>query len=355
MKYNHEETSKKRPVLKIVGAVAGFLAFFAVAGVLALSRWYSNALEPLSVEGDKKVASITVESGWSASKIADELESNGIIKNKTAFKWFVDRSGQKQKLQAGTYSVSSSNSVEEIVDILVGGKVVTKTFTILPAKRLDQLESAFIDAGFDPASVEAAFTKTYEHPITESLPDSQSLEGYIFPETYQVSLEASPRDIIRQSLDEFQKQIDDLGLKSDFDELGLSLHEAFTLASIVERESPGVEDHSKIAQVFRKRLDIGMQLGADATFYYAAEITGKPAHPDLDSPYNTRLYAGLPPGPISNFTIEALKAIANPADADYLYFVSGDDGTTYFSSTLDEHRALTAKYCIELCKLPSQR
>src|SRR5690606_19503304 len=138
----------------------------------------------------------------------------------------------------------------------------------------------------------------------------------------------------------------------------LSLHQAIILASIVHKESYDFEDQRQVAQVFLKRLEMGIPLGADATFRYAAAIAGQEPSVDFESPYNTRINAGLPPGPIANFEIEALRAVASPDDSDYLYFVHGDgchdeDSTTpcvtYFSKTQSEHEANTIKYCREYC------
>jgi UPF0755 protein len=127
------------------------------------------------------------------------------------------------------------------------------------------------------------------------------------------------------------------------------VRQAITLASIVEKEVSNGNDRRQVAQVFLLRLQKKMVLGSDVTYIYAAAITGQTASPDLDSPYNTRKYLGLPPGPISNVSDSSLDAVAYPADGDYLYFVAGDDGKTYFSHTEAEHERLAAEHCIKLC------
>ena len=122
--------------------------------------------------------------------------------------------------------------------------------------------------------------------------------------------------------------------------------------SLVQQEVGDTEVQKQVAQVFLKRLKEDIQLGSDVTFFYAAELTGEDPSPSLDNPYNTRLYKGLPPGPIGTVTRGSLNAVANPAKGDFLFFVAGDDGNTYFSKTLEEHNANVKKHCIELCKLP---
>jgi UPF0755 protein len=131
---------------------------------------------------------------------------------------------------------------------------------------------------------------------------------------------------------------------------GLSMHEGIILASIVEQEVSTPEDRAKVAQVFYNRMKRGMLLQSDVTAFYGAHILGVSPSTHVDSPYNTYVHPGLPVGPISNVSATSLQAVANPANSDYLYFVAGDDGTTYFSHTQAEHEALVRQYCIKLCK-----
>jgi UPF0755 protein len=131
----------------------------------------------------------------------------------------------------------------------------------------------------------------------------------------------------------------------------LNFTQAVILASIVEREVNTARDRPLVAQVFLKRLNEDMALGADSTFVYAAEKDGKPPAINYPSPYNTRLHKGLPPGPIANFTVDAIEAVANPANTDYLYFVTGDDNITRYAKDAEGHQKNVEKYCGERCKL----
>jgi len=130
------------------------------------------------------------------------------------------------------------------------------------------------------------------------------------------------------------------------------LYQGITLASIIQREVSGTKDQSQVAQVFYSRLAQGTPLGSDVTYQYAAKKLGVTPSPSLDSPYNTRKYAGLPPGPIATPGLSALQAVATPAPGDYLYFLSGDDNVTYFARTDAEHEANIQNHCHKKCLLP---
>ena len=319
-----------------------------IASVFGLKYWYNENLKPASVVPEESI--VTITPGMSAGDVATLLEEDALIRNVRAFQWYVDRAGVKNMLQAGVYRLSPTYSVAEIVDIIVEGRVDTRLVAIPAGLRLDQIEQALSDAGYHPSEVQAAVNKTYDHALLGYKPEGASLEGYIFPESYQVTSDTTPAQLIEHALDEFSANLSQAMLDK-IERQGLSLHEAITLASIIQKEASDPEIQPTIAQVFLKRLREGIQLGSDVTFFYASAIAGVQPTLDIDSPYNTRRYEGLPPGPISNFPINALEAVANPSNTDYLYFVAGDDGVTYFSKTIEEHEALTAEHCIELCKL----
>ncbi len=138
-------------------------------------------------------------------------------------------------------------------------------------------------------------------------------------------------------------------LREAFSRQGLTVHQAVTLGSIIEQEVSNEPDRAQVAQVFLKRYKSDISLGSDPTAFYGAIKDGKEPSVGYDSPYNTRIYKGLPPGPIGNVSESSLNAVANPAGTDWLYFVAGDDGKTHFSKTLEEHEELTRRYCTKLC------
>lgn len=348
---HNERHDNRRGWMRLVLIVIPIVAIFTAVSLYAVNQWYEENLQALTTQETEDVV-VVIENGSSVREIGDQLKDLGVIRNSTVFTWYVGRQEDRPELQAGTYRINPTQAVEGIVEMLATGDVATNLYTILPSRRIDQLQEDFIEFGFPENEVVTAINARYkDHPLFANLPANATLEGYIFPETYEITVESTVADILRRSFDELDNSID-AELRAGIKKQGLSIHEAVTLASIIEKESSGVQDQSKIAQVFLSRLDQGIILGSDVTFFYAAAVTGERASPELDHPYNTRLYGGLPPGPISNFNLSALRAVANPASTDYLFFVAGDDGVTYFSRTQAEHESLAARHCIELCKLP---
>lgn len=304
---------------------------------IAVNRVYTSNLKPLS--SSETFQLIEVPLGATVQDIADDLESKSIIRKSWAFQWYVRTKGVRDKLQAGTYALRPNQSVQDIVDIMTTGKVDTTSFTILPNRTISEIEQDLINkAGFTPADVEAALEPTqYErHAALSDKPPGVSLEGYLFPETFQKNASTTAADIVRASLDQMQKQLTP-DIRQAFVKKGFNVHEAVTLASVVESEVGVPEERQKVAQVFLKRLGIGMKLQSDVTVHYGRTVKS--------DAYSTYDHAGLPPGPISNVSASSLKAVANPATTDYLFFVTGDDGITYFSSTEQEHSQLVRQHC----------
>jgi UPF0755 protein len=235
--------------------------------------------------------------------------------------------------------------------MLKNGEVDTSFITVLPGKRLAELKEAFLKSGYTEAEIDEALNanRYRGHASLKDLPAGATLEGYIYPETLKITSVGGLPTVIDLALTELDKQITP-DLLAKLSQKNLNLHQAFTLASIVEKETSTLSDRPKVAQVFLKRLSIDMSLGSDVTFIYAAKEQGVEPNVSIDSPYNTRKYKGLPPGPISNFSASSLKAVAYPADTDFLYFVAGDDGKTYYGKTESEHNSNIQKYCTTLCQ-----
>jgi UPF0755 protein len=317
-------------------------------GVIALSGWYAQSLSSVD-KGKSQTILFEVKQGDSVATIAQNLQSKGIIRSGQAFQWHVKRSGVAGSLQAGSYALQTTMSVPQIVDHLKSGKTDTFALTILPGKTLKELTSDLKNYGYDGAEISAALKKSYSAPILADKPSRQGIEGYLFPETFQASSSDALDVIFARDLNFFSEKVAKDGLPAKLRERGLNLHEAITLASIIQKEVSDPSVQPQVAQVFLKRLSMGMKLESDVTFHYAAKQRGVTPDLSIDSPYNTRKYGGLPPGPIANFNYTALQAVAFPARGDYLYFVAGDDGQTYFANTLDQHEQNIAKYCKKLC------
>lgn len=339
-----------RPWVRRVLLVAGVLLLALVIATVAIWRFYSENLKPLNPRGTAQA--VTIESGATPTAIAKLLHDKGIIRNAWTFEAYVRHKDVGEYLQAGTYSLSPAQNVPGIVAQLTHGKVTTELVTILPGQRIDQIRRSLINDGFKEADVDAALQPTqYEgNAALVDKPAGNSLEGYLYPESFQRTGSTKVSTIVQESIAEMQKQLTP-DIRAAFATQGLSTYEGIILASIVEQEVSKQDDRAQAAQVFLKRFKMGMQLGSDVTAFYGSRLAGQGMLLSYDSPYNTRLHTGLPPTPISNVSASSLKAVAHPADTDWLYFVAGDDGTTHFSRTLAEHESLAKQYCKKLCEI----
>lgn len=339
---------------------AGLIVAVLVA-VFVANAWYKQALLPVSDAPEVESVQLVIEPGSTPDVIASHLQEKGVIRSSTAFLTYVRMEGLLGRLQAGSYRFSPAESTQEIVKHLLNGQNDEISITFYPGSALyinaydtDQTPShreVLERLGYARDEIEAALESDYDHPLLQDKPKGASVEGYIYGETYQVASGASVREVLVRTFDEMYAALQQNDLIEAYREQGLTVHEAVTLASIIEREVGAAEDRRQVAQIFFKRLNEGMPLGADATFVYAARMDGQTPTVNYNSPYNTRVHGGLPPGPIASPGLTALKAVANPATGDYLYFVSGDDGKNYFSYTLSEHERNTATYCRINCAL----
>ena len=232
----------------------------------------------------------------------------------------------------------------------------TFTFTIKPGETISEVKDALIDAGYSVEDVDVALNSNYDFWFLKERPEGASLEGYLYGETYEFYEDAPVAEIIKTFLGGMEKVIEGNNLKAMYAKQGLTLHEGITLASVIQKEAPAAEMPT-VAQVFLSRLSYGMLLGSDVTVSYAIDLVDpdRQIYTDntyaltIDSCYNTRLYAGLPCGPISNPGIKALLAVAEPADTSYLYFLTGDDDMMYYGYTEAEHVQNIYDHCQDRC------
>lgn len=337
----------RRVVLVLLLATIGV-----VSATVLVRHIYYEQLKPVSAT-TQAAKLVTIRSGSSVDNIAKQLQEAGLIRSAWAFKLYVSSKEVRHALQAGTYSLDSSQSVAQIVSQLTHGKVATNLVTILPGQRLAEIRSSLISYGFSEKDVDDALNPTNHlaNPALVDKPDGASLEGYIYPDSYEKTSATTPQEIIEQALGETHKKITP-EMRDAFAAQGLSTYQALIVASIVEKEVSSQSDRNQVAQVFIKRLHDGMLLGSDVTAYYGALLNHQKASTAYDSPYNTLLHKGLPPTPISNVSESSLRAVADPAQTDWVYFVAGDDGVTHFSHTLEEHNAAVSQYCHKLCSAP---
>lgn len=338
---------KKRLILWVIGAVVAVLVLLAASAV----AWYNISLSPVNKADESRIR-VDIASGSSPADIADTLYVKKLIKNTLAFEIYTRLSGARSSLQAGTYRLSPSESTQQIVDHLVSGRTDEITITFLPGATLAENRQQLLDVGYSASAVDEALSKTYDSPLFTDKPASSDLEGYIYGETYKFSSSATVEDILNKTFTEYYGKIQENNLVEGFKAHGLTLYQGITLASIIQREVPTEKDQKQVAQVFYSRLSSGMALGSDVTYQYIAKKLGITPSPNIDSPYNTRKYPGLPPGPIATPGLSALEAVANPAPGDYLFFLSGDDNVTYFARTNEEHEANIQAHCKIKCALP---
>lgn len=348
MKYAVKKPKRRWPRRVIILAAIGVVVVVGVT--VAVRQVYFSNLKPVDIL-NRSVQAVTIEPGATVDEIGQQLEDAGIIRSAWAFKLYVSSKEARADLQAGTYSFYPAQSVAEIVALLTHGKVTTDLVTILPGQRLDQIRATLIAYGFPEDEVDAALNPANYtgNPALVDKPVGASLEGYIYPESFQKTSTTTAGTIVNQALDEMEKRLTP-ELRQAFAAQGLSTYQGIILASIVEREAANEADREQVAQVYLKRLRIGMRLEADPTAHYGAYLDGAKPSVSYDSAYNTYKRDGLPPTPISNVSGGSLQAVAHPAATEWLYFVAGDDGTTHFSKTLAEHEAATQQYCTKACR-----
>ena len=359
----------KKKVKKTVLIIALVIIGLIILMLIGTFIWYKTQTSAASSDTTKLIP-VTITSGSTSSTIGKLLQDKAIIRSAVAFDIYTRLSGTRDKLQAGSYRLAPSEPVADIVKHLVSGTVDTFSITFYPGAMLvdnsNKAESAKRDvttvlkqAGYTDDQIKAGLDATYSSPLFDSKPASADLEGYVYGQTYQFNAGASVSDILQRTFQEYYTALTSNNIITGIKAHGLTLYQGITLASIVQREvaSPVSSaagpstDQKQVAQVFYTRLASGIMLGSDVTYQYAANKLGVAPDVNLDSPYNTRLHTGLPPGPISSPGLTALEAVASPASTNYLFFLSGDDGKTYFATTDAQHQANIANYCQQKCSI----
>lgn len=324
------------------------IILLAGGGYWAAHTWYDRNLAPVS--SSQKITYFPIASGSSLQEIAEDLQNDHLIRNSTAFETYVRGRQLYSKMQAGVYALTPSMSVAQIVDKIVNGEVSKNLITILPGKTIADIRQTFKQAGYDSDEISVALNASNYtgEPMLDSLPPGESLEGFLYPDSWQKEASTPAQTIIRESLEEMRQHLTP-DIVSGFRAQGLSIYQGVTLASIVYQESGNPSDEPTIAQVFLSRINQGMPLQSNVTADYASDLAGVPRSITINSPYNTYLHKGLPPGPISNMTDAALKAVAHPSKTDYLYFVNGEDCQIHYARTGAQHEANIQKYGNQTC------
>lgn len=337
-----------------IGRVVSLLAVVSVAMAAAAYLAYQEAREPFKGYPGKGVF-FKVSSGASSGAIARKLEADGIIKDAQLFLAALRLRGAAGRLQAGEYWFENEVALVEVIDRLVAGDVFYRSVTIPEGLTLWETAKLLSDKGFGDAE---ALSSAFERGslIASVDPDAENLEGYLFPETYRFPRDPSPDDVAGVFVSRFLHVFDG-ARRARAEELGLDVRQVVTLASVVEKETGRADERPVIASVFWNRLKRRMPLQSDPTIIYdlkrRGQFDGNLRRRDLrsDSAYNTYTRPGLPRGPIASPGRAAIDAVLNPAETNYLYFVSRNDGSHHFSASLREHNAAVRKYQIDYFRL----
>lgn len=293
---------------------------------------------------------IAIVQGASTGSIVSRLEREGIVSSALPLRIYLRLTGKGRNFKAGDYVFKSPISPLEVVAHLVRGEVATSSFTV--PEGYNQFDIAEIIAGLGgmkqaPPENEEEVLKLFRNVslISDLDPDATTLEGYLFPDTYEYSATTSREQIVDAMVKRFRR-VYTPQMQQRASGLGMTTRQAMTLASLIEKEAKVDSERELISSVFHRRLKLGVQLACDPTVIYAALLAGRyrgkiyQSDLDRDSPYNTYKYAGLPPGPIASPGRRSIEAALNPAQTDYLYFVVDavkKDGSHKFSATSTEH------------------
>jgi UPF0755 protein len=318
------------------------VALVAVAGI-ASTLAVRHALSPATRDAGDVI--FQVERGATLRQVARGLEEAGLVRSAAATAWYARLQGLEGHLQAGEYQLSASLSAPAVVGRIARGAVVTYQVVLPEGLRASEVAARLEERGLCDA---AAFRRVVgDAAFAASLGvQGETLEGYLFPETYRFPRGMAPEDLARAMVTEFLRVWQEIAPLAEH--RGMSMQEVVTLASLVEKETAVPEERPQIAAVFHNRLARRMRLETDPSVIYGiADFDGNLRRRDLEdvtNPYNTYRFAGLPPGPIANPGADALRAVVEPAQSDYLYFVSRNDGTHQFSRTYREHVAAVNRY-----------
>ncbi len=293
---------------------------------------------------------VEVPEGAGAARALDILVNHGVVQRFNLSLTYLRVTGRDRGIRAGEYSFTRPMTPGEVFDKIIAGDVYYHRVTILEGWRSDEILAQFVRSGFGTADEYLeAFRDT--SPIADLDEEAVDLEGYLFPDTYRLEKGTPPRVIIDRMVDRFREVFLPAWIE-EAHRLGLTMRQAVTMASLVERETSSADEDPLVSSVFHNRLRRGMMLQCDPTVIYAMAMRnaydGNIRKDDLriDSRYNTYRHFGLPPGPIGNPGAEALRAATQPADTDYLYFVSMNTGRHKFSRTLGEHNRAVWTYQI---------
>ena len=321
-----------------------YILILTIVGVLIVGGGLGALyLIPNTFAQDDGTQVLVIEKGQTGSEIADMLFERGLIRSTQGFKLWLYLSGTNDKLQTGHYQIPNKVTVRELISLLQEGHVESIRVTIPEGYTVGDIAIVLEKNQIMKAKDFLAEAKTFvPYPYMKGTrPATYPVEGFLFPSTYEIPVGATPREVIQMMADEMNRYLTP-AVKKQIQAQHMSIHDFVTLASIVERESLFDADRPTIAGVFKKRLAHGIPLQSDATISYVlgyAKENVTIGDTQLQSPYNTYVSKGLPPGPIANPGKKSLDAVLHSENTDYLYFVADKEGHNHFSKTYEEHLA----------------
>jgi len=319
-----------------------FLIFFLITGFVIWRGIYTPR-DSLS----KREIIFDIEKGQSSKDIAFNLEKEGLIRNSFSFRIYVLINKTAARLQAGAYQLSPSMAVPQIVEKFVSGQTIKIKVSIPEGYTLKQIEEE-LSTEFQKKvliqSLAGEFKNEFEFLI--DVPNSETLEGFLFPDTYLFNPVTEDKEIVRIFLNNFDKKFNQ-ELREETKKQKKTVFEIITMASLLEKEVKTKEEKELVSGILWKRIESGIPLQVDATIIYITDKkTNKVSYEEtqINSFYNTYKYRGLPKGPISNPGLDSILAALYPKESDYWYYLSTPNGQTIFSHTLEEHNIAKAKY-----------
>ena len=330
--------------------IGGLVLLVLAAAALAAYVGVSRIREPFMAYAPPE-AFVDIPPGSGPATIGQRLVDAGVVRDPLTFRIAVWMSGQARDLKAGEYQFDRPMSAMDVVDKLARGDVYRRAITFREGLTIAEMAAVYEEAGLGRAADFLAAARD-PAPIRALDADATDLEGYLFPETYQLRRDTPAAALVAQMVALFDKTFTP-ALREGARARGLTIREAVTVASLVEKETAVPAERPLVAAVYLNRHRIGMPMQADPTVIFAllraGRYTGNLRREDLqfDSPYNTYRYPGLPPGPIAAPGRASLEATVAPADVDYLYFVSRNDGSHVFARTLSEHNRNVQEWQVE--------
>ena len=340
-----------------------FIASLGLVTMLGFGFWFVEGTTTSYLVDQPEKKEFYVEKGTGAVAIAEDLKAQGLISNRWLFVLYVLFQQKQGQLQAGTYTLSPAMSISEIAEKIIAGEAEQERITIiegwnlmdiawhLEGRGLFQAEEMFDVTGYplvEYPNPEMATPKDFsqDFDFLKDKPKVLGLEGYIFPDTYNIVGADGPEELVLKALDNFGRKFNPQ-LRAEIEGHGKSIFEIVTMASLLEKEVSLFEDRRLVSGILWKRLEAGVPLQVDATISY---ITGKKTtkvskkETEIDSPYNTYKDLGLPKGPISNPGLESIQAAIYPEESNFWYYLSTPEGDTIFSQTLEQHNIAKEKY-----------